>query len=159
MISINIDTSALLSGLARRRKTLRHLRPFFANEATDSIYAELRAVFATEGYRRWAPLNSVYARRKARLRPGKTILRYDDNYFKAATTRNSRGSVYQVSDTGMTLGVNPTAFPGRYPLLHEVGTSRLPARPVFEIARTRVRQPLQRALDDYFFRNTARQRR
>lgn len=159
MISINIDTSALLSGLARQRKTLRNLRPFFANEATDSIYAEVRKVFATQGYGRWAPLSPAYARRKARLRPGKTILRYDDNYFKAATSRNSRGSVYQVSDTGMTLGVNPTAFPGRYPLLHEIGTSRLPARSVFEIARSRLRKPLRRAFDDYFFHKAARQRR
>ena len=156
MVDFSVDTSALRRRIARRRKQIKDLRPFFAGEATDIIYAEIRRAFLSRGYGSWSPLSPAYAIRKAKERPGKGLLRYDDTYFKAATKKSAFGSVYRVSRRGLVIDVNENLFPGEYPALHEEGTSRLPARPVFGLVRPRVRRDVRRALGNYLFRQRPR---
>ena len=150
MIKIRVNTSRARQRIRRVQRGLRNLRPFFADEATDVVYREIEQVFDSEGYGTWPPLSPAYAARKRRERPGKSILRYNDAYFRAATTPRGQGSIHEVRGRSLRIGVRSDEFPEQYPARHEEGSGRLPARPVFELARPRLRGPIQRAFRAYF---------
>ena len=152
MVDIRIDTTRARQKLSRFQDSLRHLRPFFESEVAPIIYREIRRVFETEGYGTWPPLSSAYAAPKRIDRPGKGLLRYDDTYFQAATTRGSFGNVEVYTSDELRIGIDPNAFVGGYPAVHEEGSGRIPARPVFGLAGPRVRPEIVRAFRSYFRR-------
>ena len=156
MIRLEVRANQFEAELTRVQKSLRQLRPFFAGEATLIAYDELRQVFLSQGYGSWPPLSARYASYKRRVRPGKSLLRFNDVYFRAATTRYAQGSDYQVSQRGLRVGVDPLEFRGGYPALHETGSGRLPARPVFSLAAPRVEARISEAFGGYVFRRIRR---
>ena len=94
------------------------------------VSAEAARVFVTQGYGSWSPLSKRYAAKKAKVRPHVTILRLTDEYFSAATQVGHVNNLMEATKKGLVYGVQ--AFTPNYPLFHEVGTSRMPARPVWE---------------------------
>lgn len=91
-------------------------------EAADNI-------FASEGRGGWAQLTQAYARWKAKHYPGKGILELTGAYRNAATQIGAPHNVLEVGDDHLTFGVEGL----EYPVFHESGMARLPARPVFEL--------------------------
>ena len=154
MLNIRVNSSNLNARITRLKRSLSNLSPFFQREGSRLVFDEIRDAFDSEGYGTWAPLSPSYAARKRQERPGKGILRYDDTYFRSATSPGGVGSIHVVSNRSLRIGVRSDAFFGGYPALHEHGTARLPARPVFELVRPRLRPRIVRALTSYFGRET-----
>lgn len=152
MININVNVSKVRSAANRLQRRIKDVRPFFEGEASDIIYGEIRKTFDTEGYGSWRPLNRAYAREKMLERPGKSILRWSDAYYRSATSRGGPGSVHIATNRTLRIGVDATRFEDQYPLKHERGDVATPKRPVFAIAGPQVREPVSRALRRYFFK-------
>ena len=91
-------------------------------EAADNI-------FASEGRGGWPQLSEAYARWKARNYPGKGILELTGAYRNAATQIGAPGNVITTTENSLTYGVEGLD----YPVYHETGTDRMPARPVFDL--------------------------
>jgi len=155
MFGLSLDASSVLRRIESYRERLRQLRPFFAGVASDIIYDELKDVFRTEGYGSWPPLSPRYAAWKRSQVGNKSILRFYDTYFDSATSQTGRGSVHHIRDNSLTIGVDERKFPGRYPLVHELGSGNIPARPVFDLARPKIVEPVSRAFCKYFFNEDA----
>lgn len=97
------------------------LAPIVA-EAADRI-------FVSEGRGKWPQLSRAYAAWKEQNYPGKGILELTGAYRNAATQIGAPGNVVEVGDDHLTYGVEGL----EYPVFHESGTERMPARPVFEL--------------------------
>ena len=97
------------------------LAPLIA-EAADNI-------FASEGRGAWPQLSEAYARWKAKNYPGKGILELTGAYRTAVTQIGSAYNVLETTDNSLTYGVSGLD----YPVFHESGTNRLPARPVLDL--------------------------
>ena len=91
-------------------------------EAVDNI-------FASEGRGQWPQLSEAYARWKAKNFPGKGILELTGAYRNAATQIGSPHNVITTTENSLTYGVEGLD----YPVYHETGTDRMPARPVFDL--------------------------
>ena len=91
-------------------------------EAVDNI-------FASEGRGQWPQLSEAYARWKAKNYPGKGILELTGAYRTAVTQIGSAHNVLETTDNSLTYGVEGLD----YPVFHESGTNRLPARPVIDL--------------------------
>ena len=97
------------------------LAPMVAEAAAD--------VFASQGRGGWAQLSPAYARWKERNFPGKGILELTGAYLRAATQVGAPHNLVEVGPDHLTYGVEGLD----YPVFHESGTDRLPARPVFDL--------------------------
>lgn len=150
MYQIRIDISIFNSRISQVRKRLSELKPFFLSEGSDVVYKEIRQVFDTEGHGTWPQLSTEYAAWKEQFYPGKSILRREDTYFQAATGPNAADSFREASNKRLRIGVTGP----EYAVFHEEGTSRMPARPVFEMAAERLGRPLLRSLEQYLFQRT-----
>lgn len=82
-----------------------------------------RTLFAAQGIPSWPSLSPAYAARKARIFPGKTILRRTDRLFLSLTAGGS-DSMYLPGPRTLLMG---TTTP--YAKYHTTGTGRMPARP------------------------------
>lgn len=138
MLKIKVKTNPSIEHLQSTLKKVEaevfeDLREFWEKRAVKIVAQEVGRMFATEGLGAWAPLNSKYAARKAKVYPMRTILRLSNAFFKAATDRRSGANVFEFSKDKMTYGVNSSKFPAPYPLFHERGTSKMPARPIWSI--------------------------
>ena len=100
-------------------------REFLRDEVVPLTQREVRRIFRTRGYGRWAPLSRATIRRKGHDRP---LIR-TRRYFREAT----QSPTLQITRTSLTYGVEVP-----YADFHEEGTGRIPARPVFAtLARNR----------------------
>lgn len=140
MIDINFDTLMRTDiFISEISSSLGDFRRFFTDYLAPFTYAEIDDIFDTGGRGLWADLDPIYAARKAVTHPGQGILRRDDNYYKAVTTPSHPGSVAEVSQTELVLGVSGAYFESKfgvnYPGLHEEGNdaTNLSARPVYEL--------------------------
>ena len=149
MLNIKVNTQGAQARLERLHDRLRHLRPFFESDIVPILQAEVRDVFLTEGQGTWPALSPAYAAEKAVRYPGKGILRASDAYFHAATGSGA-GALEVVSDQRVRVGVRTGAFFGGYPAVHEEGSDRVPARPVFALAARQARPRIVRAFRSYF---------
>lgn len=117
---------------------LKDLREFWKGWALPLVTEEIARIFATEGYGKWAQLSPVYAAQKAKSHPGKTILRREDNYFRAATQPNEPGNVSTFEkdymEWGIDLGYFTSTYGFPYPVVHETGGVNMPRRSVFGLA-------------------------
>jgi len=109
-----------------------NLRKFWVDYVAPYTYDDaIDEIFETEGHGQWEELNPIYQARKAITHPNQTILRRDDVYYQAATSGTHADSVANIDPLALTLGVTTP-----YAQFHERGTSRLPARPVYELIPT-----------------------
>jgi len=114
-------------------KVLSNLTEFWELRAVPIVAQSVANIFVTEGVGTWAPLNPAYAARKSRTHPFKTILRRSDLYFKSSTDRKRSGNLFETTPKSMTYGINLSAFGKPYPIFHELGTKKMPARPVWSL--------------------------
>jgi len=140
MVDINFDavlrTELFIRNIGER---LQDATRFWKYYVAPFTYDEIADIFDSEGHGSWAPLDPIYAARKAVTHPGQGILRREDTYFDAATHPNHPGSIAEYSPTALVLGVSGTyfesTFGANYPGLHEEGNDdqNLSARPVYEL--------------------------
>lgn len=160
MFSIHVDMTPTTRQLKRfirgvEKEAVRDLRPFWEGWATPVVIEEIGRIFATEGYGTWPPLSDRYAAYKRRFFPGKSILRRQDLYFRAATQKGVEGNLQSITPTDMVWGVDLGYFARRfgfpYPAVHEVGHGNIPKRAVFETAEQSaiLERNLVAALKDY----------
>lgn len=142
-VAINFDPNTeQLKNWVRtvERAAVEDLRTFWEKWATPIVIEELARIFATQGYGKWPPLSERYAIYKARRYPGKTILRREDNYWRAATRKSDAGNVHIYGKDSMSWGIDLGYFASKfgfpYPAVHESGDKRgiIPQRSVFKTA-------------------------
>ena len=140
MIDINFDMLLRVEGFIDRiEMRLRNFTRFWTDFVAPFTYGEIDDIFESEGYGSWAPLDPIYAARKAVTHPGTGILERDGTYRDAATHPNHAGSLAEVNPTELVLGVSGTyfesTFGANYPGVHEEGNDdqNLSARPVYEL--------------------------
>ena len=137
MITIEIDHLRLQGYLNDLETQLTDYTRLWSDFIAPLVAGEIAEVFETEGRGEWPPLSPEYEAEKAITHPGKTILRRDDNYIQAATSTSHPGNIARFSSSEMIWGVNGGYFEAvygeNYPEDHELGTDRLPARPVFDL--------------------------
>ena len=142
MIKINMSVTPTTQELKNwvqswEKEIMGDLTPFWNKVAQPLVTEEIARIFATQGYGTWAPLSDKYAYYKSRMFPGRTILRRRDTYFRAST-RKGEGNVFERDKDHMEWGVDPAwfgaAFGFPYPAIHETGGSKMPARPVYDLA-------------------------
>ena len=138
MALLRVEVSGLgeaTTQINKLRQRFQNLRPFWRDLLVPLLISEIIEVFRTEGRGTWPPLSPAYAARKRRLRPGKTILRYDDHIIESLSSTSAHGNVFDSQPQEMTWGLDPDAFKrwggAPYPIFHELGTSRLPKREIF----------------------------
>ena len=137
MITIEFDTQRLQAYLNEVEGRLTDYTRLWSDFIAPLVAGEIAEVFDTEGRGEWPALHPVYAAEKEITHPGKTILRRDDNYIQAATSTRHPGNIARFSSSEMIWGIDGGYFEAtygeNYPEHHELGTERLPARPVFEL--------------------------
>ena len=140
MVDINFDAvlrvEIFIGDIGER---LQDYSRFWTDYVAPFTYGEIDDIFESEGHGSWAPLDPIYAARKAVTHPGTGILEREGTYRHAATHPNHPGSLVEVSQTELVLGVSGTyfesTFGANYPALHEEGNDdqNLSARPVYEL--------------------------
>ena len=130
-MQVRIQTQPNIDTFIRNIERLsENLTDGFDWESLAPIVAEAAAdVFASQGRGGWAQLSPAYARWKERNFPGKGILDLTGAYISAATQIGAPGNVITTTENSLTYGVEGLD----YPVFHESGTDRLPARPVFDL--------------------------
>ncbi|MCC6131042.1 MAG: phage virion morphogenesis protein [Acidobacteria bacterium] len=129
MVVISIRTlggERFVRGFNRFAEEMKDLREPFGVIAQD--YAEIaERNFTAEGSPvKWAPLSPRYARRKARLRPGRPILQFDGTLYaslRGVADGSGPGTVRQIYPRRAELG---TIVP--HAIYHQKGTRFMPAR-------------------------------
>ena len=152
MFRASVDISTFNKGISDFRKRLSDLRPYFHDTGSDLVYRAIRRVFETEGHGTWPPLAQSTVDQKATDYPGQGMLRRDDTYFRAATTPHALGSHREIGPRSLEIGISGL----NYPIYLERGTSKMPPRPVFSVATSRLSRPLLRSLNTYLFRRPRR---
>ena len=134
---INIDFSDLQKFRAYFDELDRRLSDytrFWKDDAAPLVQGEVSEIFLTEGRGEWEPLREPYASWKAENYPGKTILRRDDHYIRAATSTSHPANIFETTPTEMVYGIDGGWFDSRfgdnYPERHELGLG-VPQREVF----------------------------
>ena len=89
-------------------------REFLREEAVPFIQREVRRIFRSRGYGRWAPLSPTTIRRKGHARP---LIR-SRRYFREAT----QTPTLRITKDSLRYGVDVP-----YADYHEAGTLRVPA--------------------------------
>ena len=130
-MQVRIQTQPNLDTFIRNIERLsENLTDGFDWESLAPMVAEAAAdVFASQGRGGWAQLSPAYARWKERNFPGKGILDLTGAYISAATQIGAPHNLVEVGPDHLTYGVEGLD----YPVFHESGTDRLPARPVFDL--------------------------
>ena len=173
MFDAKFDTTPGIEQLKRwvegiEQRAVGDLTEFWEKWASPAVIEEIAMIFATEGYGRWPPLSEKYAAAKQRRYPGRTILRREDSYFRAATRKGEAGNVFVSEKDEMVWGIDLSyfraAFGFPYPVVHEHrerGRSTSPRRPVFETAAESdaLRNRLVAALQDYLRKTIQRETR
>jgi len=121
-----IQLDKALDGYAN---ALKDFRPVFKDIAADFIEIEQRQS-ESQGGGSWAPLSADYAAWKERHFPGQKILQLSGELM-ASMTGVGAGHVEEISKDRLMIG--STAFTG---MLHQLGTSRMPARPVIQLTES-----------------------
>ena len=130
-MQVQIKTTPQLNTLMRNIDQLsENLPQGFDWESLAPIVAEAADnIFASEGRGGWPQLSEAYARWKARNFPDKDLLELTGAYRNAATQIGAPGNVITTTENSLTYGVEGLD----YPVYHETGTDRMPARPVFDL--------------------------
>lgn len=143
MIKFNFDSTPTLDQLKKwivavEKEIIGDLTEFWDDYASPLVIDEMTRIFVTEGYGTWAVLSPRYKAQKEKAYPGKTILRRKDTFLQAVTRKDVQGNRYFRDANEMVLGVDIAWFQSTYgfpyPVAHEFGTDKMPARPVFSTA-------------------------
>ena len=122
MVEVKINERGLQRQFQRYEKTIGDFRPFFDNEGRNILQSEFQRAFETRGFGQWAPLRERTLSNKRRLgQPS-------DPLVATGELKRSLTSLEGIVRTKFTLTFRS---PVPYSIYHELGTQRMPARPVF----------------------------
>ena len=130
--------------------------PLRASE--EVIEQSTRRQFAQQGQPAWKKLKPTYAARKARLHPGKTILRATDALYNSLVRAGSPGAIREVTATQLRFGTSLEVNGWNLGLIHQMGRKdkTLPARPMLRLSSTSKRLIVDCFVD--YFRSIAAKR-
>jgi phage gpG-like protein len=115
---------------------ISNLKPALENIAKD-FYTTQKGVFQSEGgYEgnpKWAKLSKEYKKWKDREHSGAKILELTGSLRKAATTKNAKGSVFNLEKNSLAMGVDLPVGGWNLAAIHQFGTKRMPAREVIRL--------------------------
>lgn len=124
------DFPAYLDGVSREFARIDY-GPCLRDEVGPALRERVDLNFALEqtaGGDPWAPLAASTVARK-----GHDKILSDTQRMKQAATRRAGDSIEVVQPNELIIGVQAGAFPAEYPLKHETGTSKMPARPFMNV--------------------------
>lgn len=116
-------------GVANLRKPFEKIKRDFYQTQKATFDAE----GAYEGKSKWKQLDPAYKRWKEREYPSSGILVLDGTLKKAATSPNAKGSVSEVTNSSVALGVDIPINGWNLAALHQFGTKNMPAREVIRL--------------------------
>lgn len=123
---------SLSAALERAGDNVRHFGRFVFPRLIPVFEKLLGAQFDAEGRGpfagHWAPLSADYRARKERSYPGRRILERTGALRAALTSSSSPFASRDYSDAELAFGTAGL----EYASFHQVGTSRMPARPPFD---------------------------
>ena len=145
MIEVQIDMKPLERYLKKLEEdVLMDLRPFWQDQAEDSLKDAFTELFDNEGrigqFQSWVPLSPRYAAVKARTHPGRGILERTGALRRSLTqTPNVQIARHEMQYS--------TSIP--YAVYHEHGAGFLPERPMASRVASVIPDVLQRELSTY----------
>lgn len=136
-LSFQIDGRDALSRVLQDiSDDVQNWRPALEQMAAD-FYQTQGNVFQNEGsfegLSGWPPLSPQYAIWKSNNYAGRPMLVLTGRLRAALTTPGAPGSIKQLDDRNLTLGVDVPVGSYNLARLHQDGTSRMPARPVLRL--------------------------
>ena len=148
---VDVDDERLKSQLRAFASLMLDLRPFWPR-VVPLFIGWMREQFETEGAyfgTPWAPLSPAYAARKAVTHPGRGLLVADGDL-----RRESSAPGRKATPTSLTLTIRWRKSKGRRraldPRWHQLGTDRMPARPLLsEVLPPDAQLELEQAADEY----------
>lgn len=126
MLKITVDGTGMTTLLDNLRTAVDDFTPVWP-QVRQIFMAFMRKQFESEGAYAgvgWVPLSPAYAARKARLAPGKTILRFHDTLYGSLTSAGNAQQVYRTGPAFMEFGTR--VF---YARIHQTGSLTVPNRP------------------------------
>ena len=145
MVKVKIKGLTSLNNLLNKLgKAVSDNKKFLTDVASPEIKKEVTRVFTSKGFGGWPPLAPSTLRYKRRYGyPSDPLVRTgemkDDMTNLSGVTITSNRLIYESS----------TPYAG----YHEYGTSRIPARPVFGLARVKLEQTLPMEYSRYISRS------
>lgn len=128
-------------------------------EVWDEVQVEFYKIeeeqFKSEGAKgngKWKALTPAYAKRKAKLYPGKPILQATGRLYEAMTSETADSAVVKTKDE---FGIGSTL---PYMVYHHRGTSKMAKRPVVDFStdqRRRIQKSVQKGLLEILRRDPA----
>lgn len=132
MIQVVWDISKTVAALQAMADRLRGLRPLWRS-VLPYLQRATGQTFASQGGRigqQWQPLSTGYAKRKARVFPGKPILRATDAMFNSLTSQTG-DSVVEMTGDSLVYGTRD-----RKAKWHQGGTRKMPRRKILAVTET-----------------------
>jgi len=126
MLKIEVDGAGMTTLLDNLRTAVDDFTPVWP-QVRQIFMAFMVKHFESEGSYAgvgWVPLSPAYAARKARLAPGKTILRFHDTLYKSLTKSGDANQVYRTGPSFMEFGTR--VF---YARIHQTGSLKVAGRP------------------------------
>lgn len=129
-IRLEIDLSNFEKRLKVLQEALQDLSPFWREHVIPFYDNEVQDIFDGQP---WDPLKEEYRKRKERERPGKTILRYDDDYINSYLNKSSENHIQVINERYMEYGSSlPYARAHEIPV-HATHIYNLPRRQVLRL--------------------------
>lgn len=134
-VKVSINTKKIFRKFKQLKYNAHDLRRAFTSISLD-YYKSQRAVFAGEGSfgegrEKWEELSPAYLHWKQRMigPKGKTLV-LTGELKKAATRKNSPGSIFRKTKRKLVMGANVPVGDWNLAALHQTGTKKMPKRPV-----------------------------
>lgn len=111
------------------REVWDEVQPVFYKIEEEQFKSE-----GTKGGARWKTLSPAYAKRKAKLYPGKPILQASGRMYEALTGQSGDSRVIKTK-TEFAVGTSLS-----YPMMHQTGGKKLPKRPPVNFGESQKRE-------------------
>lgn len=114
-IRLEIDFTNFMERLEVLQEALQDLSPFWREKVIPNLDRRVVDIFSAQP---WQSLDPRYIKRKERERPGKPILRYDDDYLRSYTEHSTEHHIQVINKKYMEYG---SSIP--YASAHEYGNN------------------------------------
>ena len=144
MVKIKIKGLTSVNNLLNKLgKAVSDNKEFLSSVAVSEIKKEVSRVFSSKGFGGWPPLAPSTLRYKRR---------YGYSSDPLVRTGSMKGEMTSLS--GVSITSNKLVYESNTPYAkyHEYGTSRIPARPVFSLAKNKLEQTLPMEYSRYISR-------
>jgi len=148
-------------------EVIEDLRPVW-EEVFPVVRKSLKKTFAVQGRPRWKPLSDKYLTEKLRKGFPRRILYRTGRMYRGIAKEGSPDNIYINEKDMMAWGIDPYNFPGRYPIVHDLGSrsGRIPQREFMRLYPEDVKEIVQKAwkvlhgkIEDYLHRKGLQRKR